>query len=94
MLVACSAPPSKAPVSKNQENKLTINNFSVEQSDPSGKLWWRLKAKQAVYTVDRKVAKATNLVGELYQDNQVVLKLAAKAADVEQDGQKYYCAAT
>ncbi len=88
VLVACSASPTKAPVSKNQENKLTINNFSVEQSDPSGKLWWRLKANQAVYTVDRKIAKVTGLTGELYQDNQVVLKLSAKAADVEQDGQK------
>ncbi len=88
VLVACSAPPTKVPVSKNQENKLTINNFSVEQSDPSGKLWWRLKANQAVYTVDRKIAKVTGLTGELYQDNQVVLKLAAKVADVEQDGQK------
>ncbi len=87
-LGACSSPPAKVPVAKNQENKLTINNFSVEQSDPSGKLWWRLKAKQAVYTVDRKIAKATGLVGELYQDNQVVLKLSAKAADVEQDGKK------
>ncbi len=88
VLVACSAPPTKAPVSKNQENKLTINNFSVEQSDPSGKLWWRLKANQAVYTVDRKIAKVTGLTGELYQDNQIVLKLSAKAANVEQDGQK------
>lgn len=88
LLAACSAPPPKTPVPQNKENKLTINNFSVEQSDPSGKLWWRLKAKQAVYTVDRKIAKATDLVGELYQDNQVVLKLEAKAADVEQDGQK------
>jgi LPS export ABC transporter protein LptC len=89
-LAACSAPPTKVTVPKNQENKLTINNFSVEQSDPSGKLWWRLKAKQAVYTVDRKVAKAIDLVGELYQDNQVVLKLSAKAVDVEQDGQKIF----
>jgi LPS export ABC transporter protein LptC len=88
-LEACAPPPAKTPpTAKNQENKLTINNFSVEQSDPAGKLWWRLKAKEAVYTVDRKVAKATDLVGELYQDNQVVLKLSAKAADVEQDGQK------
>jgi LPS export ABC transporter protein LptC len=87
-LVACSSSPTTAPPPKKQENRLTINNFSVEQSDATGKLWWRLKAKQAVYTLDQKVAQVTDLVGDLYQDNQVVLKLTAKTADVEQDGQK------
>ncbi len=87
-LVACASPPVKAPLANNQENRLTINNFSVEQSDPTGKLWWRLKAKQAVYTLDKKVAQVTDLSGDLYQDNLVVLKLTAQTADVEQDGQK------
>jgi LPS export ABC transporter protein LptC len=87
-LVACSSPATNTPAVKDPENKLTINNFIIEQSDATGKLWWRLKAKQAVYTLDKKVAQVTDLSGDLYQDNQVVLKLTAKTADVEQDGQK------
>jgi LPS export ABC transporter protein LptC len=87
-LGGCTPPPAKIPVDQSQKNRLTINNFRIEQSDPTGKLWWRLQAKQAVYTLDKKVAQVTDLAGDLYQDNQVVLKLTAKSAAVEQDGQR------
>jgi LPS export ABC transporter protein LptC len=70
------------------ENTLSIENFSLEQSNPNGQLWWRLKAKQASYTIDRKIAKVQDLSGELYQDGQIVMRLSAKTADVEQDGEK------
>jgi LPS export ABC transporter protein LptC len=70
------------------ENRLSIDNFSLEQSNAQGKLWWKMKAKQASYTIDRKVAQVRDLAGELYQDGQVVMKLTAKTADVVQDGEK------
>jgi LPS export ABC transporter protein LptC len=70
------------------ENKLTIDNFSLEQSSAQGKLWWKMKAKQATYTIDRKVAQVKDLAGELYQDGQVVMRLSAQVADVVQDGEK------
>jgi LPS export ABC transporter protein LptC len=72
----------------NQENRLTISDFSLEQSSNQGQLWWRLKAKQATYTIDKKIAKVSDLAGELYQDGQVVMRLTAKTADVEQDGER------
>ncbi len=70
------------------ENKLTIDNFSLEQSSAQGKLWWKMKAKQATYTIDRKAAQVKDLAGELYQDGQVVMRLSAKTANVVQDGEK------
>jgi LPS export ABC transporter protein LptC len=70
------------------ENKLSIDNFSLEQSNAQGKLWWKMKAKKASYTIDRKVAQVKDLAGELYQDGQVIMKLTAKTADVIQDGEK------
>jgi LPS export ABC transporter protein LptC len=70
------------------ENKLTIDNFSLEQSNAQGKLWWKMKAKQATYTIDRKAAQVKDLAGELYQDGQVVMRLSAKTANVVQDGEK------
>jgi LPS export ABC transporter protein LptC len=70
------------------ENKLSIDNFSLEQSNAEGKLWWKMKAKKASYTIDRKVAQVQDLAGELYQDGQVVMKLSAKTAEVIQDGEK------
>jgi LPS export ABC transporter protein LptC len=71
-----------------QDNRLSIDNFSLEQSNRNGQLWWRLKAKQATYTIDKKIAKVSDLAGELYQDGQVVMRLTAKTADVEQDGER------
>jgi LPS export ABC transporter protein LptC len=70
------------------ENKLSIDNFSLEQSNAQGKLWWKMKAKKASYTIDRKVAQVKDLAGELYQDGQVIMKLTAQSADVIQDGEK------
>jgi LPS export ABC transporter protein LptC len=70
------------------ENRLTIDNFSLEQSNAQGKLWWKMKAKQATYTIDRKAAQVQDLAGELYQDGQVVMRLTAKTANVVQDGEK------
>jgi LPS export ABC transporter protein LptC len=70
------------------ENQLSIDNFSLEQSNAQGKLWWKMKAKKASYTIDRKVAQVKDLAGELYQDGQVIMKLSAKTADVIQDGEK------
>jgi LPS export ABC transporter protein LptC len=70
------------------ENQLNIDNFSLEQSNAQGKLWWKMKASKAAYTIDRKVAKVQNLAGELYQDGQVIMKLTAQTANVIQDGEK------
>jgi LPS export ABC transporter protein LptC len=70
------------------ENRLSIDNFSLEQSNAQGKLWWKMKAKKASYTIDRKVAQVKDLAGELYQDGQVIMKLTAQTADVIQDGEK------
>jgi LPS export ABC transporter protein LptC len=70
------------------ENQLSIDNFSLEQSNAQGKLWWKMKAKKASYTIDRKVAQVKDLAGELYQDGQVIMKLTAQTANVIQDGEK------
>ncbi len=70
------------------ENKLSIDNFSLEQSNAQGKLWWKMKAKKASYTIDRKVAQVKDLAGELYQDGQVIMRLTAQTADVIQNGEK------
>jgi LPS export ABC transporter protein LptC len=70
------------------ENQLSIDNFSLEQSNAQGKLWWKMKAKKASYTIDRKVAQVKDLAGELYQDGQVIMRLTAQTANVIQDGEK------
>jgi LPS export ABC transporter protein LptC len=89
ILVGCgtkTTAPKEKP--KTGENKFTLDNFSIEQANQQGQLWWKLKAKQATYTIDRKIAKVNDLSGEFYQDGKVVMRLSAKTADIEQDGER------
>jgi LPS export ABC transporter protein LptC len=88
LTIACGQQKKDAGKNTASENTLSIDNFSLEQANPDGQLWWKLQAKQANYTIDRKIAKVQDLSGELYQDGKVVMRLSAKTADVEQDGEK------
>ncbi|WP_309737688.1 LPS export ABC transporter periplasmic protein LptC [Chamaesiphon sp. OTE_20_metabat_361] len=79
-------PPSPKP--KLIAARLELDNLSFEQVDKQGKPLWKVRAERGVYTPDGKRAKITNLSGDLYQDGKVVLRIVAKAGEVEQDGEK------
>lgn len=70
------------------EPKLELDNLSFEQVDKQGKPLWKVRAKRGVYTPDRKRAKVTNLDGELYQDGKIIMRIAAKTGEVQQEGEK------
>lgn len=76
--------PTPSPI----EAKLELDNLSFEQVDRQGKPWWKVRAERGVYAPDRKIAKVTNLSGDLYQDGQIVLHITAKTGEVEQAGEK------
>lgn len=76
--------PTPSPI----EAKLELDNLSFEQVDKQGKPWWKVRAERGVYAPDRKIAKVTNLSGDLYQDGQIVLHITAKTGEVEQAGEK------
>lgn len=77
-----------SPTSTPIEAQLKLDNLSFEQVDKQGKPWWKVRAESAVYAPDRKIAKVTNLNGDLYQDGQIVLHVTAKSGEVEQAGTK------
>jgi LPS export ABC transporter protein LptC len=81
-------PPSPSPQPSKIEAKLALDNLSFEQVDKQGKPWWKVRAERGVYAPDRKVAKVTNLSGDLYQDGQIILHVTAKTGEVEQAGEK------
>lgn len=68
------------------DNNLTFNNVTLEQANEKGQLWWRVKAKQAVYAKDQKNATVQEPSGELFQDGKPVFKIAALRSDIQQDG--------
>ncbi len=68
------------------DSNLTFNNVTLEQANDKGQLWWRVKAKQAVYAKDQKNATVQEPRGELFQDGKPVFKIEAQRSDIQQDG--------
>lgn len=69
------------------DSDLTFNNITLEQSDDQGKVLWKVKAQQAIYSSDKKVARVRNPDGNVYQDGKAVYRIQAQQGEVEQDGQ-------
>jgi LPS export ABC transporter protein LptC len=87
----CSTTKPKATISPKPspiEAKLQLDNLSFEQVDKQGKPWWKVRAERGEYAPDRKIAKVTNLDGDLYQDGKVILRVKAKTGEIEQGGDK------
>jgi LPS export ABC transporter protein LptC len=68
------------------DRSLTFNDLVLEQADEQGKLLWKVSAKQANYSRDKKQATVTAPNGELYQDGKVVFKISAEKGEVIEDG--------
>ncbi|MEB3293755.1 MAG: LPS export ABC transporter periplasmic protein LptC [Synechococcales bacterium] len=68
------------------DRSLTFNDLVLEQADEQGKLLWKVSAKQATYSRDKKQATVTTPNGELYQDGKVVFKISAEKGEVMEDG--------
>ena len=68
------------------DSNATFNDVTLEQADAQGKLWWKVKAKQASYSKDQKNAVIEDPEGELYQDGKPVFQIAAQKGEVKGDG--------
>jgi LPS export ABC transporter protein LptC len=69
------------------EGSLVFNNVTLEQADEKGRPLWKVKAKQAIYTKDKKLGRINNPTGDLYQDGQIVLKASADSGEILENGQ-------
>jgi LPS export ABC transporter protein LptC len=69
------------------DNSLTFNAVTLEEFDDKGRLWWKVKAKQASYSKDKKVARIQEPDGEFFQDGKSIIKVLAKSGEVKQNGQ-------
>ncbi|OUC14369.1 MAG: hypothetical protein B0A82_12660 [Alkalinema sp. CACIAM 70d] len=95
LLVAGCAPGSNRTADKLQKDardaqsfdpSLTFNDLTLEQANEQGKLLWKVKAKQAIYSRDKKVAAVIAPQGEFYQDGKAVFKISGDRSDVIEDG--------
>lgn len=72
---------------ENEESRLIFKNITLEQANPEGQTLWKIKAEQASYSQDKKIAQLENLSGNLYQDGEIVLKVSAAKGKIEQNGE-------
>ena len=68
------------------EDRLVINNATLEEVDDNGKTVWKMKADKTSYNEDTKFAILENPAGNLYQDGKIVLQVKAKKGEVQEDG--------
>jgi LPS export ABC transporter protein LptC len=82
-------PPETTTTTENPDtdSRLIFKNITLEQADEKGKPLWKIKAEQASYTQEKKVAELKNLSGNLYQDGQIVLKISAAKGKIERNGE-------
>jgi LPS export ABC transporter protein LptC len=72
------------------DTNLTFNNITLEQPDEKGQTLWKVKAKQAIYTPDKAIAKVKSPYGQLYQDGKPIYKIQANEGEVRQDGDRIF----
>ncbi|BAU65070.1 hypothetical protein STA3757_24490 [Stanieria sp. NIES-3757] len=76
----------KSPVSAHSDTRLVLNNAVLEQSNIEGGTLWKLKAENTVYSDDQKIAYLDQVTGNLLQNNQLILQLSGKKAEVQDNG--------
>ncbi|HEY9656318.1 MAG TPA: LPS export ABC transporter periplasmic protein LptC, partial [Crinalium sp.] len=72
------------------DNSLTFNAVTLEEFDKKGRLWWKVKAAQASYSKDKKVARLQQPTGEFFQDGVSVLQVKGQQGEVQQNGQTIF----
>ncbi|MBV8884217.1 MAG: LPS export ABC transporter periplasmic protein LptC [Chroococcidiopsidaceae cyanobacterium CP_BM_RX_35] len=72
------------------ESSLTFSDVTLEQTNAQGKPVWNVKAKQAIYSQDKKVARVQSPTGELFQDGKVAYQITAAQGEIQQDGKKLF----
>lgn len=73
-----------------QASNLVFENITLSQSDEAGNPVWSIKAEEAEYSPDQKIATVTNPIGDLLQDGEKIYNVEAKSAEVHQDGEVIY----
>lgn len=72
------------------ETSLTFSDVTLEQTNAQGKPVWNVKAKRAVYSQDKKVARVQSPRGELFEEGKVAYQFTAAQGEIQQDGKRLF----
>jgi LPS export ABC transporter protein LptC len=72
------------------DTNLTFNNITLEQADDKGQTLWKVKAQQAIYSPDQKVAKVRSPDGDIYQDGKAIYHIQSQQGEVLKNGDRIF----
>ena len=67
------------------DTQLVLNNAVLKQSDKRDKVW-KIRADRIVYSEDKKTATLDKVVGNLLQDDRIILQISAEEGTVRDNG--------
>lgn len=70
------------------DTNLAFNNITLEETDDQGQTLWKVRADQATYTPDQKLAKVTSPTGQLYQDGKPIYRIQAREGEIQRSGNR------
>jgi LPS export ABC transporter protein LptC len=70
------------------DDRFTLSNVTLEQSNDQGQIIWRVEATRAIYSQDQQTAEIENPNGELYQDGEAIYRVSGDSGVVRQDGER------
>ena len=78
--------PEKTANESRLDTQLVLNNAVLEQSNKRSRTAWKIKAENVAYSKDRQIATLTKVVGNLLQEDTIILKISAEAGEVRDNG--------
>jgi lipopolysaccharide export system protein LptC len=64
--------------------------MTLEQADDKGQTLWKVKAQQAIYSPDQKVANVRSPDGDIYQDGKAIYHVQAQQGEVLKNGDRIF----
>jgi len=82
------ADPESDPTTEEEtiEERLILENATLNQVDSEGNTLWKLEVKRVVYRQDNQNAELEAVTGELYEGGEVFLKIQANQGKIIEDG--------
>lgn len=82
------ADPESDPTTEEEtiEERLILENATLNQVDSEGNTLWKLEVKRVVYRQDNQNAELEAVTGELYEEGEVFLKIQANQGKIIDDG--------
>ncbi len=66
--------------------QLVLNQAILEQANKQENTVWKIKADNLIYSEDKKTATLNKVVGNLWQNDKIILKISANKGEVRDNG--------